>query len=186
MALQFGPTKIGGMQYNGVTIGEAMMNGQVVYKSGPPGVWPQGFEVNGAAGATALTSWAPVRGGWGLTSPDVGVPTLFPHPDYPHTVITSPSGGISVPAGKYLIELTSETGGSRAGVRGLRATLNGSPIPGLQVQQNYSGFGFTVSVSGVVTIGAGVLSTQVYTDGVFISMRCGGSPNTSWLRITPA
>lgn len=36
MALQFGPTKIGGMQYNGVTIGEAMYNGQIVYRSEPP------------------------------------------------------------------------------------------------------------------------------------------------------
>lgn len=33
MPLQFGPTKIGGMQYNGVTIGEAMMDGQIVYRS---------------------------------------------------------------------------------------------------------------------------------------------------------
>lgn len=33
MTLQFGPTKIGGMQYNGVTISEAMYNGQIVYRS---------------------------------------------------------------------------------------------------------------------------------------------------------
>ena len=42
MALQFGNTKIGEMQYNGVTIGEAMIDGQVVYRSGPEpatGTW---------------------------------------------------------------------------------------------------------------------------------------------------
>lgn len=33
MALQFGGTPIGGMQYGGVTIGEAMIDGQVVYRS---------------------------------------------------------------------------------------------------------------------------------------------------------
>ena len=33
MALQFGNTKIGEMQYNGVTIGEAMIDGQIVYRS---------------------------------------------------------------------------------------------------------------------------------------------------------
>ena len=35
MALQFGNTKIGEMQYNGVTIGEAMIDGQIVYRSLP-------------------------------------------------------------------------------------------------------------------------------------------------------
>lgn len=33
MSLQFGSTPIGAMQYNGVTIGEAMIDGQVVYRS---------------------------------------------------------------------------------------------------------------------------------------------------------
>ena len=33
MPMQWGPTKIGAMQYNGVTIGEAMMDGQIVYRS---------------------------------------------------------------------------------------------------------------------------------------------------------
>ena len=33
MGAQFGTTKIGAMQYNGVTIGEAMMDGQIVYRS---------------------------------------------------------------------------------------------------------------------------------------------------------
>ena len=33
MGAQFGNTRIGGMQYNGVTIGEAMIDGVVVYRS---------------------------------------------------------------------------------------------------------------------------------------------------------
>lgn len=36
MPAQFGGVPIGGMQYNGVTIGEARMNGQVVYRWTPP------------------------------------------------------------------------------------------------------------------------------------------------------
>ena len=40
MSLQFGNNKIGGMQYNGVTIGEAMYNGQIVYRSVPPSIYP--------------------------------------------------------------------------------------------------------------------------------------------------
>ena len=40
MPAQFGPTKIGAMQYGGVTIGEAMMNGQVVYRSKLPSIYP--------------------------------------------------------------------------------------------------------------------------------------------------
>ena len=45
MSLQFGPTKIGGMQYNGATIGEAMYNGQIVYRSALPVV-----VINGTSG----------------------------------------------------------------------------------------------------------------------------------------
>ena len=40
MTVQFGSTAIGGMQYNGVTIGEAMYNGQIVYRSVPPSIYP--------------------------------------------------------------------------------------------------------------------------------------------------
>lgn len=36
MSLQFAPTKIGAMQYNGVTIGEAMYNGQIVWSAAQP------------------------------------------------------------------------------------------------------------------------------------------------------
>ena len=36
MPMQWGLTKIGAMQYNGVTIGEAMIDGVVVYRSVPP------------------------------------------------------------------------------------------------------------------------------------------------------
>lgn len=50
MALQFGPTKIGAMQYNGVTIGEAMYNGQIVYRSVPP------MPVVAITGTSGLTS----------------------------------------------------------------------------------------------------------------------------------
>lgn len=35
MPAQWGPTKIGAMQYNGLSIKEAMMNGQIVYRSLP-------------------------------------------------------------------------------------------------------------------------------------------------------
>ena len=35
MALEYDGHRIGAMQYNGVTIGEAMIDGQVVYRSGP-------------------------------------------------------------------------------------------------------------------------------------------------------
>lgn len=35
MPIQFGSTKIGAMQYNGVTISEAMMDGQIVFRSYP-------------------------------------------------------------------------------------------------------------------------------------------------------
>ena len=35
MALEYDGQRIGAMQYNGVTIGEAMMDGQIVYRSSP-------------------------------------------------------------------------------------------------------------------------------------------------------
>ena len=35
MALEYNGHRIGAMQYNGVTIGEAMIDGQVVYRSSP-------------------------------------------------------------------------------------------------------------------------------------------------------
>ena len=50
MPAQFGPTKIGAMQYGGVTIGEAMMNGQVVYRSKLPSIYP----VSGTWSATVM------------------------------------------------------------------------------------------------------------------------------------
>ena len=49
MPMQWGPTKIGAMQYNGVTIGEAMMNGQIVYRSSPYPLTGTFEIVNGAA-----------------------------------------------------------------------------------------------------------------------------------------
>lgn len=52
MSVQFGNTKIGAMQYNGVTIGKAMYNGKVVYTSAPP-VVP--FQLSGTITSRTLT-----------------------------------------------------------------------------------------------------------------------------------
>ena len=43
MALEYDGHRIGAMQYNGVTIGEAMMDGQVVYQSWDPYDWSTTF-----------------------------------------------------------------------------------------------------------------------------------------------
>lgn len=65
MSLQFGPTKIGGMQYNGVTIGEAMMDGQIVYRSVPPSIYP----VSGTGSATMDFSFTGTIGSHTIAEP---------------------------------------------------------------------------------------------------------------------
>lgn len=179
MALQFGPTKIGGMQYNGVTIGEAMYNGQIVYTSVS---WPQGFVVGARDNAYA---WWSSSSQWeSVTSGDASARTaqVHPHPSYPETELTG--AGISVPAGTYHIELASRTRGSETVNRGIRATLNGVTIPGLSTMKSYAGAGHTISISATVTIGGGVVSM----DGGLAAAGLGGglltgSANHTWLTI---
>ena len=52
MALEYDGQRIGAMQYNGVTIGEAMMDGQIVYRSSP---YPLTGTVGGGSYFSATT-----------------------------------------------------------------------------------------------------------------------------------
>lgn len=175
MALQFGSTKIGAMQYNGVTIGEAMMDGQIVYSAMS---WPAGFYIGGSQMA--------YTGQWvGPRLPESGSSFIaLPNPNYPDTRITG--DGISVPAGRYTITAQVTHAVSTSYLKGVRATLNGTPISGLLSHATSTR---TVSeVSATVTIGAGIVSMEKY-DAQWYA-RTGLMPSTgapyTWLTITPA
>lgn len=70
MPAQFGNIKIGGMQYGDVTIGEAMMNGQIVYRSASPK-----YQLHGA---DALTMRANLRAHCASLGVDHTVATSLP------------------------------------------------------------------------------------------------------------
>ena len=96
MSLQFGSTPIGAMQYNGVTIGEAIMDGVIVYRSSPyplTGTWESALTTSTttyaehtieADGSYTLTHTvtgggqyvgAAINGPWGTTNSPPGPPS---------------------------------------------------------------------------------------------------------------
>lgn len=93
MPIQFGSNKIGAMQYNGVTIGEAMYNGQIVWQSSP---YP-------------LTGTFNIVNGASMVEYEVFSHTVVEPGDFTGTV-TKTSGNVT--AYFWYVNGTSQSGGS--------------------------------------------------------------------------
>lgn len=161
MPISFGSSGIGGVFYGSTPIKEVYAGSQLVWSAELPA---QGFFVTDNSGY--YYRWIPAVSTWGsLVVPPVS--DSSPRPvalsSYPGTVITG--NGIQVPAGTYTITVWARPSSSNNYQKGVRATLNGAAIPGLQVLQTTSSNG-EQKISATVTIGAGTVSIQAYrSDG---------------------